>query len=203
MLLSNRPPDRLLISTCLMLKAHFGSAWWRFGDCGFLFTLCLHLQLSRGWRETLLCWLICNRSRKGFPLRPIVCLVSCLLAMSWRSARAEEWLEVVNHISSPCALPGGPAEGSFLPKQPKVLFPLIGHRSFGCHLRKSSNLSRETYPSRSEVCWVKARCRGGLWTQSCLLPACCGRKLEWELQVSCMSWLAEQQISVFVIFNEG
>lgn len=59
---------------------------------------------------------------------------------------------MVNHISSPCALPGGPAEGSVLPKQPKVLFPLIGHRSFGCHLRKLSNLSRETCPSRSEGC---------------------------------------------------
>lgn len=34
--------------------------------------------------------------------------------------------------------------GSVPPKQSKVLSPLIGHRSFGCHLKKSSNLSCET-----------------------------------------------------------
>lgn len=38
-------------------------------------------------------------------------------------------------------------QGSVPPKRSKVLFPLIGHRSFGLRSEKPSNLSRETRSS--------------------------------------------------------
>uniref|UniRef100_A0A3Q2UPG2 KN motif and ankyrin repeat domains 1a n=1 Tax=Fundulus heteroclitus TaxID=8078 RepID=A0A3Q2UPG2_FUNHE len=44
----------------------------------------------------------------------------------------------------------------FCPNGLKALLPLIGRRSFGCHLRKFSNLSPETYLCASELCWVRA-----------------------------------------------
>lgn len=101
--------------------------------CFLLFALLSSPSAAEPW-ETRPCWLMCNHL-KGFPLCSAAWLISCASA---------EGRRVFTHAGRLRASPGGPAEGSFHPNGLKVLFPLIGLGSFGCHLRKSSNLSRET-----------------------------------------------------------
>lgn len=73
-------------------------------------------------------WLMCKLNNKRFSITSL-----CALSKVTTDDR---------RISCLRTSPGGPAEGSSCAKQPPDLFPLIGHRSSGCHLRKFSNLSR-------------------------------------------------------------